>query len=180
MSQGQHATATGLVQVYTGDGKGKTTSALGQAIRAAGQGIRVYIVQFMKGWPHYGELTALQHQPHVTLRQFGRASFVDPQHPDPLDVQMAQEALAHARQVIQAGEHGLVVLDEVNVAMDWGLIDPDDVLDVIASRPQHVELVLTGRGAPSQIIEVADLVTEMRAVKHPYQQGVKARRGIEY
>jgi len=172
--------ATGLIQVYTGPGKGKTTAALGQAIRAAGQGVNVYIVQFMKGWPHYGELVALQRQPNVTLRQFGRASFVDSQDPDPIDVQMAQEALEHARQVVQAGEHGLVILDEVNVALDWGLVKLDDVLDLIARRPRHVELVLTGRGAPSEIIEVADLVTEMREVKHPYQQGIEGRRGIDY
>jgi cob(I)alamin adenosyltransferase len=172
--------ATGLVQVYTGDGRGKTTTALGQAIRAAGQGINVYIVQFMKGWPHYGELVALQHQPNITLRQFGRASFVDPHDPDPVDVRMAREALDHARQVVQAGEHGLVILDEVNVALDWGLVDLGDVLDLIANRPRHVELVLTGRGAPPQIIEVADLVTEMREVKHPYQQGIESRRGIDY
>jgi cob(I)alamin adenosyltransferase len=172
--------ATGLVQVYTGDGRGKTTAALGQAIRAAGQGIDVYIIQFMKGWPHYGELTALQHQPHITLRQFGRACFVDRQHPDPSDRRMAHEALTHARQVVQAGAHSLVILDEVNVALDWGLIELSDVLDLIASRPKHVELVLTGRGAPPRLIEAADLVTEMREVKHPYQQGIVGRRGIDY
>jgi len=172
--------ATGLVQVYTGDGKGKTTAALGQAIRAVGQGVNVYIVQFMKGWPHYGELAALQYQPHVTLRQFGRASFVDPENPDPIDVRMAHEALEHARQVVQAGEHGLVILDEVNVALDWGLVELDDVLDLIANRPRHVELVLTGRGAPPQVIAAADLVTEMREIKHPYRQGITGRRGIDY
>ncbi|MBU0495925.1 MAG: cob(I)yrinic acid a,c-diamide adenosyltransferase [Chloroflexi bacterium] len=172
--------AIGLVQVYTGEGKGKTTAALGQALRAAGQGVHVYIIQFMKGWSHYGELTALTHQPHITLRQFGRASFVDPHDPDPIDVQMAQEALDHARQVVQAGAHGLVILDEVNVALDWGLIPLDPVLDLIAQRPRHVELVLTGRGAPPQLVEVANLVTEMRMIKHPYQQGITSRRGIDY
>ena len=178
MSQGE--AATGLVQVYTGNGKGKTTSALGLALRAAGQGVHVYIVQFMKGWPHYGELTALQHQPNITLRQFGRAEFVDRHSPDPIDVRMAREALAHARDVVQAGAHSLVILDEVNVALDWGLIELDDVLDLIARRPQHVELVLTGRGAPPQLSAVADLVTEMREIKHPYQKGVVSRRGIDY
>ncbi len=170
----------GLVQVYTGDGRGKTTSALGQALRAAGHGLPVYIIQFMKGWPHYGELAALQHQPGITLRQFGRAGFVDRQHPEPIDVQMAQEALAHARQVVQTGAHSLVILDEINVALDWGLVALEDVLHLIAERPRHVELVLTGRGAPAELIAVADLVTEMREIKHPYQQGIVSRRGIDY
>ncbi len=172
--------ATGLVQVYTGDGRGKTTSALGQALRAAGHGLYVYIIQFMKGWPHYGELVALQHQPHITLRQFGRAEFVDRHHPDPIDIQMAHEALDHARQVVQAGNHHLVILDEINVALDWGLVALDDVLRLIAGRPPHVELVLTGRGAPPELIAVADLVTEMREIKHPYQQGMVSRRGVDY
>jgi len=170
----------GLVQVYTGDGKGKTTAALGLALRAAGQGLKVYIIQFMKGWPFYGELEAVKHIPNLTLRQFGRPDFVDKANPDPTDIRLAQEALDHARQVVMAGEHDVVVLDEINVALDFGLIPLADVLELIADRPPHVELVLTGRYAPREIIARADLVTEMLQIKHPYTQGVEARKGIEF
>jgi cob(I)alamin adenosyltransferase len=171
---------TGMVQIYTGDGKGKTTAALGLALRASGQGLSVYIVQFMKGWPFYGELETMKHLPNVTLRQFGRPDFVNKGNPDPIDVRMAQEALDHARQVVMAGQHDLVILDEVNVALDFGLIKLDDVLDLLASRPPQVELVLTGRNAPAALIARADLVTEMLQIKHPFSEGVEARKGIEF
>lgn len=170
----------GLIQVYTGNGKGKTTAALGLALRAAGHGLRVYIIQFMKGWPHYGELVSLQHLPNVTLRQFGRPDFVNRAHPDPEDIRLAQEALEHARRVIVGGDHDVVILDEVNVALDYGLIGLDDLLSLLEAKPEHVELVLTGRGAHPQIIQRADLVTEMLAIKHPYDAGTLGRRGIEY
>jgi len=170
----------GLIQVYTGNGKGKTTAALGLALRAAGHGLRVVIIQFMKGWPHYGELTSLQHLPNVTLRQFGRPEFVDREHPDPEDVRLAHEALEHAGQVIVSGDYDLVILDEVNVALDYGLICLDGLLSLLDTRPEHVELVLTGRGAHPQIIQRADLVTEMLAIKHPYDARVAGRKGIEY
>jgi len=169
-----------LIEVYTGDGKGKTTAALGLALRAAGHGMQVYIVQFMKGWPHYGELEALQHQPNVTLVQFGRPDFVDRDNPDPQDVRMAQEALQHGLDVLSTGEYDVVILDEINVALDYGLISLDQVLMLLDARPPHVELVLTGRGAHPHVMQRADLVTEMVEVKHPYQTGVKGRKGIEY
>jgi len=170
----------GLIQVYTGDGKGKTTAALGLAIRAAGQGLKVYIVQFMKGWPHYGELTTLGQQANVTIRQFGRPDFVDRENPDPVDVRMAQEALDHAREVVKSGEYDLVILDEVNVAVDWKLIQLPDVLSLLDEKPAGVELVLTGRYAHPEIIARADLVTEMKEIKHPYRKGLSRRRGIDY
>ncbi|MBC8449152.1 MAG: cob(I)yrinic acid a,c-diamide adenosyltransferase [Chloroflexi bacterium] len=170
----------GLIQVYTGEGKGKTTAALGLALRAAGHGLRVYIVQFMKGWPHYGELVSVQQLPSVTLRQFGRPDFVNRAHPDPEDVRLAGEALQHAGQIIASGDYDVVILDEVNVALDYGLIGLDDVLTVLDARPEHVELVLTGRGAHLEIIQRANLVTEMLAIKHPYDAGTVGRRGIEY
>ena len=170
----------GLIQVYTGDGKGKTTAALGLALRAAGQGLAAYIVQFMKGWPHYGELQALKHQPNVTLVQFGRPDFVERDNPDPVDVRMAQDALQHALDIVSNGRYDLVVLDEINVALDYGLLSLDQVLALFDAKPPHVELVLTGRAAHPQIIERADLVTEMRSIKHPYDNGVIGRRGIEY
>jgi len=170
----------GLIQVYTGDGKGKTTAALGLALRAAGHGLQVYIIQFMKGWPDYGELAALQHQPNITLVQFGRPDFVDRDNPDPQDVRMAQEALRHGLDILSDGQYDVVILDEINVALDYGLLSLDQVLALLDARLPHVELVLTGRAAHPRIIERADLVTEMRSIKHPYAQGIHGRRGIEY
>lgn len=170
----------GLVQVYTGEGKGKTTAALGLAMRAAGHGLRVYIIQFMKGWPNYGELKTVGGHPQITLRQFGRPEFVDPEKPEPLDREMAREALREARRVLTSGSYDLVILDEVNVALKYRLIELKDVLTLIEGKPERVELVLTGRYAPPEVIERADLVTEMREVKHPYKHGVKGRKGIEY
>jgi len=170
----------GLVQIYTGDGKGKTTAALGLAMRASGHGLRVYIVQFMKGWPFYGELEAVEHLPGVTLRQFGRPDFVNKADPDPRDIRGAEQALEHARQVLTAGEHDIVILDEVNVALDFRLIKLADVLALLDQRPPHVELVLTGRCAPTALIARADLVSEVLAIKHPYTDGIQAREGIEF
>ena len=170
----------GLVQVYTGNGKGKTTAALGLALRASGQGLKVYIVQFMKGWPFYGELEAVKHLPNITLRQFGRPDFVNKENPDPIDVRLAQEALDLARQVVLAGLHDLVILDEANVALDYGLIKLSDVLDLLEKRPPQVELVFTGRDAPAALIARADLVTEMLQIKHPFTEGVEARKGMEF
>lgn len=170
----------GLVQVYTGDGKGKTTAALGLALRAAGQGLNVYIIQFMKGWAHYGELTALEHQPNIILRQFGRPDFVDKEKPKPIDIQLARKALRHAQEIVASERYDLVILDEVNVALDYGLIDLDEVIALIENKPRKVELVLTGRYAHPRLIELADLVTEMVEVKHPYRQGMEGRRGIEF
>jgi cob(I)alamin adenosyltransferase len=170
----------GLIQVYTGSGKGKTTAALGLALRAAGHDLQVYIVQFMKGWPHYGELVSVQHLPNVTLRQFGRPDFVNREHPNPEDIRLAHEALEHAGQIVASGDYDLVILDEVNVALDYGLIGLDDLLSLLEAKPEHVELVLTGRGAHPEIVKLADLVTEMLAIKHPYDAGVPGRKGIEY
>jgi len=170
----------GLVQVYTGEGKGKTTAALGLAMRAAGHGLKVYIIQFMKGWPNYGELKTVGGHPQITLRQFGRPEFVDPDKPEPLDREMAQEALREARRVLTSGSYDLVILDEVNVALKYGLIELRDVLALIEEKPKHLELVLTGRYAPPEVIERADLVTEMREVKHPYRIGIEGQEGIEY
>ncbi len=170
----------GYVQVYTGPGKGKTTAALGLCLRAVGQGLRVYFIQFMKGNIEYGELTAAARlAPEFTLKQMGRESFVDKANPDPVDIDWAERGLSLAREIISKGEHDLVVLDEINVALDYGLVKLKDVLAIIDSRPRHVELVLTGRYAPAEIIDIADLVTEMREIEHYYRQGIKSRRGIE-
>ncbi len=170
----------GLIQVYTGDGKGKTTAALGLALRAAGHGLRVYIVQFMKGWPQYGELVALRRQPNITLVQFGRPDFVDKQEPDPRDIALAQQALKHSLDVLGSGGYDVVVLDEINVALDYALVSLEQVLSLIESKPRRVELLLTGRNARPEVLARADLVTEMRELKHPYATGLRARKGIEY
>jgi cob(I)alamin adenosyltransferase len=170
----------GLVQVYTGDGKGKTTAALGLAFRAAGHGFKSYVIQFMKGQIVYGELNAARIvAPLITVVQMGRPEFVNKKNPDPVDMHMAMDALALAREVIMAGEHDIVVLDEANVAMDFGLIPVDGVLSLLDEKPAHVEVVLTGRSAPEEIINRADLVTEMRLIRHYYDSGVGSRNGIE-
>ena len=169
----------GLVQLYTGNGKGKTTTALGVGLRAAGHGFVVYMIQFMKGQINYGELEAVKHLPNFTIRQFGRPDFVDKANPDPIDVQFAKEALAHAKTLIEEGKIDFLILDEVNVALDFGLISVDEVIDLIKSRPAKMELILTGRYAPRALIDMADLVSEVKEVKHPYQKGIAARKGVE-
>jgi len=170
----------GMVQVYTGGGKGKTTAALGLALRAIGHGLKVFVIQFMKGNIEYGELEASRWlAPFLTIRQMGRETFVNRQNPDPEDVRLAQEALELAKKLVNEGEHDIIIFDEINVAMDFGLVDKGEVLRLLEERPPHVELVLTGRYAPPEIIEKADLVTEMVEVKHYYRQGVLSREGIE-
>jgi cob(I)alamin adenosyltransferase len=179
----RHAPRPGYVQVYTGDGKGKTTASLGLVCRAAGYGHRACIVSFLKGDPNYGELRFIrEHMPMVDYHLAGRMNFVDPSDPDPADIEIAQRGLATARDAIASGEYQLVVLDEVNVAANLGLIEERAVLELLdeAHRPSHVEVVLTGRDAPASFVERADLVTEMRMVKHFYEAGIPARRGIEF
>jgi cob(I)alamin adenosyltransferase len=170
----------GLIQVYTGEGKGKTTAALGLALRAAGHGLQVHIVQFLKGRPDRGERKALQHQPNITLVAFGRPRFVNCDNPDPEDVRLAQEAVRHCLDILSGQRYDVVILDEINVALRCGVISLDQVLALLDAKPPHVELVLTGRDAHPTIIERAHLVTEMRAIKHPYEHGVASRQGIEY
>lgn len=170
----------GLVQVYTGDGKGKTTAAIGLAMRALGNGLKVYMIQFMKGQIFYGELKiASDYAPNFVIEQKGRPDFVNPKNPDPLDVKLAREALSRAREVLTEGKYDIVILDEINVAVKFGLISLQDVIDLIRVKPEQVELVLTGRYADPEIIKLADLVTEMKAIKHYYDKGVQAREGIE-
>ena len=170
----------GLIQVYTGDGKGKTTAALGLALRASGHGLRSCIVQFMKGWPDYSELKALEHQPNLKLRRFGRQQFVDPQSPSEEDIQQAGQALEAARESLSGGNCDIVILDEINVALDFGLISLEDVLGLMEAKPPQVELVMTGRRAHPEVVRRADLVTEMVNVKHPFANGIEGRPGIEY
>lgn len=170
----------GLVQVYTGDGKGKTSAAFGLALRAVGRGLRVCVVQFIKGGFDYGELYAVKNLPNLELKAFGRGKFVTQMPPSAEDVALAKEAFLFAKGVVEGGEFDVVVLDEVNVAVHLGLLGVNDVVDLIKKKPKHVELVLTGRYAPPDVVELADLVTEMQEVKHPYSKGVKPRKGIEF
>jgi cob(I)alamin adenosyltransferase len=170
----------GLVQVYTGDGKGKTTAAIGLIVRAAGWGLRSYFCQFLKQRSS-GEKEALRLlAPCVTHEQFGQPGFIGPNGPSAEDMAAAQRGLERARAALTEGHYDLVVLDEVNTAVQLGLLTEREVLDLIARKPPQVELVLTGRGATAGVCERADLVTRMVAEKHPYAQGVGARRGIEY
>jgi len=170
----------GLVQVYTGNGKGKTSAAFGLALRAMGRGLKVYVVQFIKGGFDYGELYVVDKLPNLKLKAFGRGRFVTEKPPNKEDVKLSEEALALAEQVVKNGEYDIVILDEINVALNLKLISLEKVLELIKNKPKHVELILTGRYAPSEIIETADLVTEMKEVKHPFNKGYKAREGIEY
>jgi cob(I)alamin adenosyltransferase len=170
----------GYVQVYTGNGKGKTTAALGLALRAAGHGLRTYIAQFLKARPT-GEIEAVRRlEPLITIEQFGREGFINvTEGPDDEDVARARNGLAMAREAMLSGEYRIVVLDEVNTAVHFKILPEKEVLDLIDRRPAAVELVLTGRYAPDAFVGRADLVTEMHEVKHYSAKGVKAREGIE-
>lgn len=168
----------GLVQVYTGDGKGKTTASLGLAFRAFGHDFKIYVIQFMKGKINYGELLAAEKIPNITIKQFGRPDFVDKQSPAKVDIEFARQALEHAKEVINGVD--ILILDEINVALDFKLISLQDVLDFIKNKPKNVEIIVTGRYAHKEIIEIADLVTEMKEIKHPYEKGIQARKGIEF
>lgn len=169
----------GCVQIYTGAGKGKTTAALGLCLRAVGRGLKVCFFQFIKGGGPYGEqLIAEKLAPLFTIIQTGRPGWVNIQDIS-ADRAVAQDALQQAREIVRSGAYDLVVLDELNGALDFGLIDLEQALELIGLRPARMELVITGRNAPQQVIDAADLVTEMREIKHYYQAGVPARTGIE-
>jgi len=170
----------GLVQVFTGDGKGKTSAAMGAVVRALGHGLKVYIVFFMKGDYSSGERNILSQLPNVTVESFGSEEFIDPANIKPEDREQAKKALAAAGEAMLSGSYDLVVLDEVNLAVAWSLVEVDEVLKLIEDKPEGVELILTGRRADSRLVQSADLVTEMLKIKHPYDEGAAAREGIEY
>jgi cob(I)alamin adenosyltransferase len=173
----------GLVICYTGDGKGKTTAALGMAVRAVGYHLRTLIWQFIKGSWHYGEIDGLKMlSPYIVLRQKGEGfvGIIDDTLPRDVHRKAALEALEEVRGEITSGNWDIVILDEVFVACQLGFLAGDDLVGLIDSKPTNVHLVLTGRGAPPEVIDRADLVTEMREVKHPYQKGELAQKGVDY
>jgi len=170
----------GLIQVYTGNGKGKTTAALGLALRAAGRELAVCMIQFMKGGAPCGEhLAALRLAPYLTIIPAGREGRVNRANPAPEDVRLAREAMALAEEAVHSGKYDIVILDEINGAAAIGLVSVEEVLSLMKAKPSLLELVLTGRNAHERIIAAADLVTEMREVKHYFSSGVRARIGIE-
>ena len=170
----------GLVQIFTGDGKGKTTAALGAVLRALGHGLRAYIVFFMKGDYPYGEFRVLSKLSNVDIARFGFTTFCDPANVRPEEKEQARQALAAAREAMLSGKYDLVVLDEVNVAVAWKLVELDEVIGLLKDKPPDVGLILTGRYADTKLVQQADLVTEMLKIKHPYDEGVTAKKGIEY
>jgi cob(I)alamin adenosyltransferase len=170
----------GLVMVVTGNGKGKTTAAFGQALRAIGQGYNVFVLQFMKG-RKYGEfLAAEKYLPRLTIKMSGLDSFVMRDNPAAIDVELAQKGLAEAGKAIRSGKYDMIILDEINVALDFKLIDLKEVIKLVKNKPAGLDLILTGRYAPQEIIKLADTVSEVQEIKHHYNAGIKDRAGIEY
>lgn len=174
------ATHPAKVHVYTGDGKGKTTAALGQAFRAAGHGLKIHILHFMKNDPNYGEMrSAARMGENWHAEQCGRARFVNKRNPAAADIELARQGLERAHALASSGTVDLLVLDELVNALDFNLVELDAVLDLLRTRALNTEIILTGRNAPAQLIEAADLVTQMRLIKHYYDTGTPARVGIE-
>ena len=168
----------GYIQVYTGNGKGKTTAALGLAIRAAGAGLKVYIAQFIK-MGEYSEIKALERfKDLITVEQFGKGRFIKGA-PSDSDIKAAQAGIKKIKKILSAGQHQVVIMEEANVAAGVGLLPVEVLLEIMDEKPENIELVITGRGADPRVIEKADLVTEMKEVKHYYQKGIAARIGIE-
>ena len=170
----------GLVQIFTGEGKGKTSAALGTAIRALGHGLRVAIFVFMKGDYPYGEWDFLSGLPDIKVSRFGFRTFTDPRNVKPEEEEQARLALTAAREAVFSGDFDLVILDEINVVTAWKLADVNEVVKLLREKPANVELILTGRYADPRLIELADLVTECVKIKHPYDKGIGARAGIDY
>ncbi|MEM2141145.1 MAG: cob(I)yrinic acid a,c-diamide adenosyltransferase [Nitrososphaera sp.] len=173
----------GLVIVYTGKGKGKTTAALGIVLRAVGHGYKVGMIQFIKGEWYYGELTSSKRlEPEFEMIAAGKGfvGIIDDDHPIEDHQDAAKQALSIAREKLASGAYDVLILDEINYAVKLNLLSEQDVLDLIKSRPQKTTIVLTGNYAPESVLQVADLITEMREVKHPYQSGIKAKKGIDF
>jgi len=171
----------GLVLVYTGSGKGKTTASLGLALRASGHGGKVFMVQFRKNNPKYGEIQAIQKfLPDFTVVQSGKGKILIRGHLMQEDVNEAWNGFLQGKEALLSGRYDLVIFDEINIAMDYGLLPVEEVLQMLSERPPHVDVVLTGRNAPQVVVDAADLVSEVREIKHHYSTGVKAREGMEF
>lgn len=169
-----------MIQIYTGNGKGKTTAALGLGLRAIGHGKKVIMIQFMKGKINYGELISSKLLKNFKIEQYGRPDFVDKDNPAEIDRKLAREGFERAKQVITGRKYDIVILDELNVAVDYGLIPVKAVLELFKKIPRKMELIITGRYMPEEFGSYADLISEIRELKHYFQKGVKARKGIEY
>jgi cob(I)alamin adenosyltransferase len=171
----------GLICVLTGNGKGKTTAAFGAAIRAAGQGLKVLILQFMKRQSDIGEIKALGNlNLSIEIRQFGRRVFFKSRACEPMDIYRANQGLQNFREAMHSGDYDMIILDEINMAVYFGLLEFEDLKKCLEKKPPQLHLILTGRNAKDELIEMADMVTEMREIKHHYNQGVRAQRGIEF
>ncbi|PPD58313.1 cob(I)yrinic acid a,c-diamide adenosyltransferase [Dehalogenimonas etheniformans] len=169
----------GKVQVFTGDGRGKTSAALGTALRASGYGLKCFIVFFMKGPHKYGEYASLK-KLGIDFQAFGRPNFLSPEDISPEDLNLSEQALKAARNAMESGKYDVIILDELNTATSWEIVDIGEVLKLIDNKPKGVELVLTGRYAPDRIIEKADYVAELKNIRHPFDLGLSARKGIDF
>ncbi len=172
-------TRRGIFLVITGNGKGKTTSGFGCALRALGHDFRVAVIQFMKG-RIYGELLVLRDRLGVDVTQYGRNAFVDPRNPDPRDIELARAGLDKAWEIVRAGQHDLLILDEINVVTDFKLVPVEEVVELVKARPRWMDIIATGRSAPAALVELADTVSEVREIKHHYRQGIESRAGMEF
>ncbi|MEO0123263.1 MAG: cob(I)yrinic acid a,c-diamide adenosyltransferase [candidate division WOR-3 bacterium] len=169
-----------MIQIYTGNGKGKTTAALGIAMRAVGHGKKVIMIQFMKGKINYGELKSAKLLKNFKIEQYGRPDFVDKDNPAKIDIELAKKGFERAKELIKSKKYDIIILDELNVAVDYGLISVKEVVELLKKTPKKIEIIITGRYMPEELQDYADLISEIIEVKHYFQQGVKARKGIEY
>ena len=172
-------TRQGVLLVITGNGKGKTTASIGCALRAHGHGFSIAVIQFMKG-RIYGELQTLRALPRVEVFQFGRNAFVDRKNPDPRDRDLARQGLDKAWEIVRGGRHDLLILDEINVVADFGLVPVEEIVSLARERPRWMDLIWTGRNAPAPLVDLADTVSEVREIKHHYRKGIESRAGMEY
>ena len=168
----------GLIQIYTGKGKGKTTAALGLAVRAAGHNFKIAIIHFMKIWD-YGEVKSLR-KLGIDLFRYGTTELIDSKNPSPIDYEEANKALLKTEELMEKSDYDILILDEINVAIDFNLIPLKRVVELLDKKPDSLELILTGRNCPQELIERADLVSSINEIKHPYQRGIEARKGIEF
>ena len=170
----------GLIIVNTGNGKGKTTAALGTAMRAVGSGFKVFMVQFIKGSWDYGELhVADKLKPNFDIKPMGEGFTWETKDKE-RDTEVAGKAWAFCKELIQSNEHDLLIFDEINNTMDYGYLDVDEVVEAVKNKPEEMHIILTGRDAPQKIVDIAHMVTEMREIKHPFHQGIYAQKGIEF